>query len=57
MTAEFHPSFTLLGTQPSFVVAMRGGLLAKINRPVRCHLLPTSRRPPHDLPPTSPHLL
>jgi hypothetical protein len=33
LVAEFHPSFTLMGTQPAFVVAMRGGLLAKCNRP------------------------
>ncbi len=31
--ANFHPSFTMLGTQPSVVVCMRGGLVAKINRP------------------------
>ena len=33
LLGEFHPSFTLLGTQPSVVVAMRGGMVAKCNRP------------------------
>ena len=31
--AEFHPSFTLLGSQPSFCLALAGGIIAKINRP------------------------
>jgi len=29
----FHPSFTLLGTQPSVLLALRGGLCVKLNRP------------------------
>ena len=33
VVAEFHPSFTLLGAQPSLMVAMQGGLIAKVNRP------------------------
>lgn len=33
LLGEFHPSFTLLGTQPSILVAMKGGLIAKVNRP------------------------
>ena len=31
--AEFHPALTLLGAQPSLMVAMKGGLIAKVNRP------------------------
>ena len=30
-TANFHPSLTLLGTQPSFVVGMEGGDIVKCN--------------------------
>ena len=30
---EFHPAFTLLGTQPSIVVCLKSGLIAKCNRP------------------------
>ena len=30
---DFHPSFTLMGSQPCVMVAMKGGLIAKVNRP------------------------
>jgi hypothetical protein len=33
VACDFHPSFTLLGSQPCAVVALRGGLCVKLNRP------------------------
>lgn len=33
VACAFHPSFTLLGSQPCAVVALRGGVCVKMNRP------------------------
>lgn len=32
-TSCFYPAFTLLGSQPTVVVALRSGLIVKLNRP------------------------
>ena len=33
LLCDFHPAFTLLGTQPSTVLSLRSGLVIKCNRP------------------------
>ena len=49
LRCAFHPSFTLLGSQPSVMIAMRSGLISKVNRPaaqkVVQHAPPSRPRP------------